>query len=472
MIRAFDHMVVLAARQNDLQVIQSIVIIEIKDRFNSWHSSCVSAFKNPEQKILKKHCKTLVLFFLLGQSVIASDLSGRIGLRWYGMQNDSPDGYGINTPGLFLRLGLNDILSTNSDFNIYLRSERDRYYNEISNVRVYNLALGVHPFSERVRLDFGRLNSRFLGAYGMLDGASMTLSATKHLSFGMFNGNTPELSSFKTNEQIQRYGIFSSLKINRIYSGGASFVTQKYIGKLDRQFLLFNNLFTPVSWLSFYQFAELDLKKMSAAETIETAPQLTNFFARLQIRPGYRFSADLTVDTRKDVVYLQTNRSLPDSLFEANVDKRYSLGIRWRPMVPWLFTARYKTGHSSNYSQAQKYYYLAISNYNLFKSRTFAELSFVSNTSSYLHSTNHYLMLQYPIGRSLRLTADWMTNTLQYAYNSSVYHENILGLGTLFYLNKRISIHGHLSWLATEQYRESRLYFEFSYRFLKDRKKQ
>lgn len=414
---------------------------------------------------------SIILLFFFGWQAWSSDLTGRIGLRWYGIQSDAAQNRSLSAPGLYVRLGVAELLDTPSHFYVYMRGERNRYYNEISKVRVYSLKLSLQPFAGRVHMDVGRLNSRWLGAYGLLDGGSLTLDVNKHISVGAFSGHTPVLSSFRTDQKTQRYGVYSSVRVKGVYSGGLSFITQHYLGELDRQFLLFNNLLTLDEHFSFYQFAEVDLRTLSPAGGSQSALRLTNLFARLQYRANHRFSAYVTVDSRKDVVYLQTNRSLPDSLFEANVDKRFTIGARWRPVLPWLVHASYKIGTSTRSNDAHTFFNFMISNYDLFGSGLYAEMNLSWNSSNYLQSSNRYIMLQYPLKRWLRLTADWMTNELQYVYNPQVYDENFYGIGVYLLLNKRASLQARISRLKSELYSENRIYLEFSYRFLKNRSK-
>lgn len=333
-------------------------------------------------------------------AALATEWSGRASLRWYQITNTLNGD--INAPALRLRMNAYNLLMPNLNFSFYYRGEKDLEGDRVTKSRLYDMRLQYAPTSSGIGFDLGRINSSFVGAYGILDGASLYYKLNSVWTTGTFWGLEPDLLTLALKSDVQRTGAFVAWDLGRMYQGTTSAIYQTFKNQTDRFYLyLDQDLDLSTAW-QFSQFAELDILERKGG-TINTSPRLTNMFADLRYAPSRVINATLTYNSRKEFKYMASMSDLPDSLFDSVVSSSYGLRVNVRPLRDWRLYSGFRTGERDDRAGREEFVYGGLTQNGLFLDHLFLNLRYGKTFGWYAESSSWYISAEHPVTSRIRL---------------------------------------------------------------------
>lgn len=321
-------------------------------------------------------------------------------MRWYQITN-SLNG-DINAPAVRLRMNAYNLFAQNLNFSFYYRGEKDLEGDRVTKSRLYDMRLHYAPTTSGIGFDLGRINSSFVGAYGILDGAGLYYRLNPVWTAGTFWGTEPDLLTLALKSDVKRTGAYVSWDLGRIYQGTTSAIYQTFKNQTDRFYLyLDQDLDIATAW-QFSQFAELDLMQKEDGH-VATAPRLTNMFADLRYAPSRAVNATVTFNSRKEFKYMASMSDLPDSLFDSVVSTSYGLRLNVRPLRDWRIYSGFRSGERDDRSGHESFVYGGITQNGMFLDQLFLNLRYGKTFGWYAESSSWYFSAEHPIAKRLRL---------------------------------------------------------------------
>ncbi len=213
----------------------------------------------------------------------------------------------------------------------FVQGERPQGY-RTSFMRVYNMAVRYDADSSFSVL-LGRRINRRMSSLGAIDG----LQAEKH--FGRFYagavaGFRPDISNYGFNSKLFQYGAYLGLG-----SSGRSSRNETTIGvleqrngsQIDRRYAYLQHSATLMKDLHLFSSAELDFYR-NVNGVASSTPRLTNFYLSMRYKINRKWSANISYDARKRVIYYESIKTEVERLLDNDISRNgLRLGLRYRP---------------------------------------------------------------------------------------------------------------------------------------------
>jgi hypothetical protein len=419
-----------------------------------------------------KRTGNYTLFFallaLLGRAD-GTDLSGRLSLRWYQIAAASANE--VSAPALRLRLNANNLFNTPLNFSLYYRGEKDLVGDHLTKSHLYDMRLNWRPATSGFGFDLGRLNTSFVGAYGILDGMALNYSRHEKWSSGFFYGAEPDLLTLEMKDDIRRAGYYFQVTPGNSYQGSASIIHQTFQDHIDRLYLFVDQDADLTRSLQFSQFAEIDLLNKEGEETKRTV-RFTNLFADLRFAPSRAFNTTLSFISRKEFKYMASMSDLPDSLFSSVVSSSYGIRVNVRPLLNSRAYAGLRTGLRDDRTGFEKYLFIGLTQNGLMLRKLFLNLRFAKTLGWYSESSGWYASSEHPITASLRIQAAYQQSAFAVKDGSSKNIRHAADLVMMYNLASPLYFYLKFSHRWGDAPAENRLALEFSYNIRHYRKKR
>lgn len=229
------------------------------------------------------------------------------------------------------RIGESD-LSFSSYLNFNYRA--DDWNNVTSdiwkNFKIYDLAF-KYEFNETMQVVLGRHRNRNISNVGSIDGVQLEKRFGGYYA-GAVVGYRPDFSDLSFNSDLLEYGGYfgrSDTLGDGTMNNNLAFMQQTNNSKTDRRFIYLQHSNNILENTYFFASSEIDLyKKILEDESSELI--LTSIFFSFRYSPARFFSATLSYDARKNVVYYETYKSFIDSLFENETRQGLNLRTNFR----------------------------------------------------------------------------------------------------------------------------------------------
>ena len=226
--------------------------------------------------------------------------------------------------------GSNLFFTSYTNFNY----RADDWNNISSNVwnsfKIYDFAF-KYEFEKRSQVTLGRNRNRNISNVGSIDGLQFEKGFGGFYA-GVVLGFRPDFSNLKFNSDLLEYGGYigkSDTLENGIMENNIAFMQQTNKSKTDRRFIYLQHSNNILKNTYFFASSEIDLyKKIMEVESNEFI--LTSIFFSFRYSPARFFSAGLTYDARKNVIYYETFKSFIDSLFENETRQGLNLNTNFR----------------------------------------------------------------------------------------------------------------------------------------------
>lgn len=212
-----------------------------------------------------------------------------------------------------------------------------------SNLKVYALALR-YDF-DKSRLYLGRKINPRIANVGAIDGVQFEADV-KNFTLGAVVGARPSYIDYGVDFRLLEYGVYASHQYAStagIMENTFSVFEQKNGGVTDRRFLYFQHINSLVQNLNLFVSFEADLYKLENGLPVNKF-SFTSLYTSLRYRFSNNFSASVSYDARKNVIYYETFRNLADSILESSTRQGFRLRFNYRP------TRLLSVGVSGNYS--------------------------------------------------------------------------------------------------------------------------
>jgi len=269
-------------------------------------------------------------------SKIKSGISGRFSIQSHSNFSNNIRSTDYQRWRYTLSLNADRIENTGFSLSSYINfNYRADDWNKVSsdvwkNLKIYDLSI-KYDFNETTRLTFGRNRNRNISNIGSIDGLQFEKKINSFYT-GVVIGSRPDFGDLSFSFDLFEFGGYfgrTDTLAEGLMDNNLAFMQQTNKFKTDRRFIYLqhsNNILT-----NTYIFAssEIDLyKKIMEVESNEFI--LTSIFFSLRYSPAKFFSATISYDARKNVIYYETYKNFIDSLFENETRQGLNLRTNFR----------------------------------------------------------------------------------------------------------------------------------------------
>ncbi len=261
-----------------------------------------------------------------------SGIDGKFSIQSHTNFSNNPGSINYQRWRYTLSLDANRISNSNLSFSSYLNFNyrADNWSSIPDNVwqslKVYDFAF-QYEFNESTEIFLGRHRNRNISNVGAIDGLQFEKRFNTYYA-GAVVGFRPDFTELNFNSDLLEYGGYvgrSDTLGDGVMDNNIAFMQQTNNGSTDRRFLYFQHSNNILKNTYFFVSSEVDLfKKILEVESNELI--LTSLFFSFRYSPARFFSATLSYDARKNVVYYETYKNFIDSLFEN--ETRQGLNLR------------------------------------------------------------------------------------------------------------------------------------------------
>lgn len=275
--------------------------------------------------------------------------------------------------------------------NNNLREVRDNIF---SALKIYSLE-AQYDIDSSAHISLGRQINPGLSGIGSFDGLEFEKSIRKFTA-GAIAGSRPGYRDYGFDPKLMQYGAYLSFdNYDKYYSGtSVAFMNQLNSGRTDRRFLYFQHSGSLSGKISLFSSLEADLFKQINDKPVSCF-NLTSVYVSMNYRLTNKFNIGGSYDARKNPVYYETAKSLPDTLIENGLRNGYRLNASIRIakslMAGLQSSLRFlKTDlHQSRSLSGYLTYSLPASNYfSMALSGSYIETGFINSTDAGLSLSN------------------------------------------------------------------------------------
>ena len=235
-----------------------------------------------------------------------------------------------------LSLNADRIAKSDLSFSSYINfNYRADDWNNVSSdvwrsLKIYDLAF-KYEFNETSQIVLGRNRNRNISNVGSIDGVQFEKRFGEYYA-GAVVGFRPDFSDLNFNSDLFEFGGYfgrSDTLGDGIMENNLAFMQQTNKFKTDRRFIYLQHSNNILENTYFFTSSEIDLyKKIMNVESNELI--LTSIFFSASYSPVRFFSATVSYDARKNVVYYETYKNFIDSLFENETRQGLNLRTNFR----------------------------------------------------------------------------------------------------------------------------------------------
>lgn len=235
-----------------------------------------------------------------------------------------------------LALDADRISGSNLSFSSYVNFNyrADDWSNVTSDIwqslKIYDLAF-KYDINESMQVVAGRHRNRNISNVGSIDGIQVEKSFNKYYA-GAVVGYRPDFGDLSFNSDLLEYGGYfgrSDTLTEGFMNNNIAFMQQTNNSKTDRRFVYIQHSNNLLGNTYFFASSEIDLYKKILEEE-SGKPVLTSVFFSFRYSPARFFSATLSYDARKNIVYYETYKNFIDSLFENETRQGLNLRTNFR----------------------------------------------------------------------------------------------------------------------------------------------
>jgi hypothetical protein len=316
-----------------------------------------------------------------------------------------------------LSFNINNIANSKLSFesNILFRQENgkssDVQTNIFNGLKIYNLAL-KYEIGKNSFVSLGRRINSNISNIGAIDGLQIEKSFG-NLTTGAFVGSRPHYLDYSFNFNLMQYGAFLGHNLQtpkRNMQNSLAVVQQTNNSKVDRRFVYFQHTSSLLKNVNIFYSLELDFYKVLLNGQNQNSLSLTNTYFSLRYRPFRKFTLSGTYDSRKNIIYYETDKNYLAALLETESRQGYGLQANYNIAKNLNFGAKVGYRFQKKDPRPSKNVYAFLSHNNLFKSKISSTLSATILETTYLNGNVYNLRF------SRNLISDKMNISLGYSY--------------------------------------------------------
>ncbi len=252
-----------------------------------------------------------------GARRLRSRLFGRLSFQYVGLwATDTLLQPHYDQPSIYGNFHWENIRGSAYAADLFFR-HRSRVYADRSEsaTRVYTAALYRRPAGAPLWLGVGRLFHPLLGGVGTVDGVAFQYDWNQWQT-GAIIGWVPVYDSLALDTKSFKWGVVAARRHGDSYrTTTLGFINEYRQGGLDRQFIYAGWSAAPWRWLNLNFSTELDLDPRDQTAT-RGVLDLSSLYFSARVHSSRWFTWALRYSYRKNVKYLVTQQTTPDSLFD------------------------------------------------------------------------------------------------------------------------------------------------------------
>ncbi|PJA06376.1 MAG: hypothetical protein COX70_09570 [Flavobacteriales bacterium CG_4_10_14_0_2_um_filter_32_8] len=323
-------------------------------------------------------------------------VSGRIAISSYANFSNTPakSSYVVNYA---FSLNINNI--NNSKFslesNILFRQENGKWNEIKSNVfnglKIYGLAI-KYNIDKNTLILLGRKTNPKISSLGCMDGLQVEKSF-HNMFAGGFVGSRPSYLNYSFNFNLFQYGAYFGHRLRtpkRNMQNSIAIIDQTNNFVTDRRFFTFQHNNSLLKNINVFYTLEADLYKV-VNEQKQNVINLTNNYFSLRYQPFRRLTLSGTYDSRKNVIYYETNKDYLSTLIDTEARQGLSAQINYKISKNLFIGVKAGTRFQKNDSRETRNAYGFITYNNMFKSQLSTTFSSTRLESNYLNGAIYHL---------------------------------------------------------------------------------
>lgn len=281
--------------------------------------------------------------------------------------------------------------------NILFRQENGEWDNVKNNIfnglKIYNLSLRF-DLKKNSYISLGRNINTNISNIGVIDGLQIEKSLKKFF-LGGFVGTRPYYIDYSYNYRLFEYGIYFGHNLQtpkRSMQNSIAILEQTNNFNTDRRLLYFQHSNSLLKNLNMFFTLELDFYKIINEQKQNTI-SLTNTYLSIRYRLFKKLTISGTYDSRKNIIYYETEKSYLSTLLESETRQGFSLQINYNIYKNIFAGARggYRFQKSDTKPTRNAYFFVAHN--NIFKSQILTTLSATFLGTSYINGNIYNLRL-------------------------------------------------------------------------------
>jgi len=290
-----------------------------------------------------------------------------------------------------LALNIRNIADSKFSFesNMVFRQENGEWSNVQKNIfnglKIYDLSL-IYDINKDAHISLGRRINPNISNIGAIDGLQAEKSIG-NISVGAFAGFRPDYSDYGFNTKLLQYGAYIGHNLQtskRNMQNSLAIAEQMNNLKTDRRFLYFQHNSSLLKNVQLFCTSEIDLYRFLNEQKQNTA-SLTSTYLSLRYRPFRKLMLSGTYDTRKNVIYYETDKDYLSTLIEKETRQGAGAQLNYNIYKNIYFGARGGYRFQKSDTRPTRNAYLFLTHNNLFKSQISTTLSATLLETNYLN---------------------------------------------------------------------------------------
>ncbi len=198
--------------------------------------------------------------------------------------------------------------------------------------RLFEASLVFESPGSPYELGFGRVLSPYIRGIGYIDGGHFSRQISEKIRVGFAAGTEPDLITSGVSGRRKKYGAFVAHQLggtgNRRLSTTFALSASYENGIINREFVYLQNNLWLANRLSFFHSVEVDINRHWRRSATGNTLSFSNYYMNANIDITRAFSVNLSWDARKNVRTYATYYNSADSLFDENLHRGLSAGLR------------------------------------------------------------------------------------------------------------------------------------------------
>lgn len=261
---------------------------------------------------------------------------GRVSMQYYALMSNQTVGMDFSQPALALNLSADNLFSLPLQMTLYSNHRYDARSTtkrpssvEPLSHRIHQISLQYGRVDGPLNVTVGRFIAPVVGGIGSFDGA-MIVARNEGWEAGIAAGSQPGYTNSGLNFDDPKLATYIGYRVGDWqsfrYQGSLAFSQIYKSNTLDRGFFYLQNSFSLGSVLSVFQNANVDLYDVPHGGS-KTNIHLSDFFLSATYRPLRWFTTTASYAVRRNVYFLRSYESMPDSLFGTSPYRNAQLSV-------------------------------------------------------------------------------------------------------------------------------------------------
>ncbi|MBK8192563.1 MAG: hypothetical protein IPK76_04960 [Lewinellaceae bacterium] len=216
-------------------------------------------------------------------------------------------------------------------------------------LKIYGLSV-KYDFNPTTHIALGRRINPRISNLGAVDGIQFE-KGLGHFVFGATAGARPDMRDYSINFDLMQAGAYVGLvsrENERNQQSTLGIIEQHNRSAVDRRFVYFQHSDDLLTNLNIFSSMEMDLYENISGES-KSKLSLTNLFVSLRYKFSRKFSANLSYDNRRNIIYYESYKTYIDQVIDNETRQGMRFGFNYRPvkMLSWGGNASWRFQKSS-----------------------------------------------------------------------------------------------------------------------------